>query len=217
MKRVLLAGVFVFVCGALTAAGAPTADLGDGLVLRSLNGGVVSVTFDLDEAGTPVYSVEYKGRTVVSRSALGLELKQGGPLSRGMRVDAVEFRTHDSTYPLAVGKASRARDRYYEMTVSLREQGGIFGFFDHLEQTADFEDTLVVDIAPGDGTVMPKAWAIWNSQLPEAIRDYDPTATPPIHDTNPATGQWRGEVPMPPVSHPLFGQDAVVVITVTPR
>ena len=49
--------------------------------------------------------------------------------------------------------------------ISVREKGGIFGFFDHLEQTADFEDTLIVDIAPGDGTVNPKAWAIWNSQL----------------------------------------------------
>ncbi|HJU54140.1 MAG TPA: glycoside hydrolase family 97 protein, partial [Pyrinomonadaceae bacterium] len=33
-------------------------------------------------------------------------------------------RTHDSTYTLAVGKASRARDRYNELTVSLREAAG---------------------------------------------------------------------------------------------
>jgi hypothetical protein len=101
--------------------------------------------------------------------------------------------------------------------ISLRETGGVFGFFDHLEQTADFEDTLVIDIAPGDGTSLPKAWATWNSALPGAIRDYDPTTGPPIRDTNPAAGEWAGEIPMPPVSHPLFGEEAVLVITVTPR
>jgi hypothetical protein len=101
--------------------------------------------------------------------------------------------------------------------ISLRETGGVFGFFDHLEQTADFEDTLVIDIAPGDGTSLPKAWATWNSALPGAIRDYDPTAGPPIRDTNPAAGEWAGEIPMPPVSHPLLGEEAVLVITVTPR
>ena len=101
--------------------------------------------------------------------------------------------------------------------ISVREKGGIFGFFDHLEQTADFEDTLIVDIAPGDGTVDQKAWAIWNSQLGGAIRDYDATERTPIPDSEPELGRWRGEVPMPRVAHSLLGPDAVLAITVTPR
>ncbi|GAA4410087.1 hypothetical protein GCM10023168_29410 [Fodinibacter luteus] len=101
--------------------------------------------------------------------------------------------------------------------LSVREKGGIFGFFDHLEQTADFEDTLVVDIAPGEGTTSPKAWATWNSQLAGAIRDYDATKGAPIPDSEPEIGRWRGEVPMPAVSHRLLGANAVLAITVTPR
>lgn len=121
MKRAFLVSVFVFVCGALTPSSAQT---GRGVERLRSPGGGVEVTFTLDASGSPAYSVTYKGRTIVSTSTLGLELKQGGPLSRGMEVETFSRRAHDSTYALVVGKASRARDRYRELTVSLRESAG---------------------------------------------------------------------------------------------
>ncbi|HEV7892907.1 MAG TPA: glycoside hydrolase family 97 protein [Pyrinomonadaceae bacterium] len=87
-------------------------------------GGNVEVGFSLDDSGAPAYSVKYKGRMVVVWSALGLVLKQGGPLQSGLELEGVTRRTHDSTYTLVVGKAARARDRYNELTVSLREDAG---------------------------------------------------------------------------------------------
>lgn len=121
MKRALLASVFLFACGALTPAWAQAERFS--ARLRSPGGGV-EVTFALRATGAPYYSVAYKGRTVVTPSSLGLDIRGGGPLYRGMEVEAVGRRARDSAYALAVGKASRARDRYRELTVSLRESGG---------------------------------------------------------------------------------------------
>lgn len=121
MKRLILAGVFLLACGAAKVAPAQIQQFD--AYLRS-PGGNVEVGFMLDDSGAAAYSVKYKGREVVVWSGLGLELKQGGLLGDGMEVEGVERRSHDSTYRLAVGKASRARDRYREMTVSLRDEGG---------------------------------------------------------------------------------------------
>lgn len=120
MKRAFLVSVFVLVCGALTPLSAQAERFSTRL--RSPGGGV-EVTFALRATGAPAYSVAYKGRTVVSPSSLGLDLRGGGPLYRGMEVETVGRRAHDSAYALVVGKASRARDRYRELTVSLRESG----------------------------------------------------------------------------------------------
>lgn len=100
--------------------------------------------------------------------------------------------------------------------ISLRERGGIFGFLDHLEATADFDDTLIVDIAPGDGQAAPRAWATWNSLIPGALRDWKPDGEP-LGDSEPATGVWRGRVKVPPTAHPILGAAAEITLSVTSR
>jgi alpha-glucosidase len=122
MKRAILASTLLLVCGALNAASAQAGRILQSV--RSLDGNVL-VTFSLDASGAPAYSVAYKGRTVVSPSTLGLELRQGGLLSRGMEMGAVSSRAYVSTYALAVGKTSRVRERYRELTISLRERSGM--------------------------------------------------------------------------------------------
>ena len=99
--------------------------------------------------------------------------------------------------------------------VSLREEGGHFGFSDHLEQTADFDDTLIVDIEPAGEQTPPRAWASWNSLIPGAIRDWQPHGDL-VDDTDPATGVWRGYVRVPPSIRPILGPDAGIALTVTP-
>ncbi|SFO58089.1 Alpha/beta hydrolase of unknown function [Geodermatophilus obscurus] len=100
--------------------------------------------------------------------------------------------------------------------ISIREQGGVFGFLEHLEQTADWEDTLVVDIAPGDGAAAPRAWVMWNSVIPGALRDWQPDG-PPLADLDPTPGRWHGRIPVPDTAQPILGPDAAVVLTVTGR
>ncbi len=89
---------------------------------------------------------------------------------------------------------------------------------DHLEQTEDWQDVLVVDIAPGQGGAIPQAWAVWNSSVPGAIRSWEPTLTDPLPDVDPDTvGRWVGEIALPNGAHRLLGPEATLRLTVTPR
>ncbi len=100
--------------------------------------------------------------------------------------------------------------------VSLRSRDHVLSFLDHLEQTADWADTLVVDIGPdADGRCV--TWARWSSQIPGAVRDWSSADEDPLEDLDPRPGRWRVEVPVPPGSRALLGPDAAVEITVTPR
>jgi hypothetical protein len=69
--------------------------------------------------------------------------------------------------------------------ISVRERDGVFSLQNHLEQTEDWQDVLIVDIAPATAEEPPRAWAKWNSALPMAIRDWRPDATP-VARTDPA-------------------------------
>lgn len=100
--------------------------------------------------------------------------------------------------------------------LSLRERGGVFGFFDHLEQTADWEDTLVVDVEPGNETSPPRAFATWNSIIPGALRDWQPDGDP-LPDLAHAPGVWRGRVRVPATARPILGENAAIVLTVRGR
>jgi len=100
--------------------------------------------------------------------------------------------------------------------ISIRERGGVFGFFDHLEQTADWEDTLIVDIQPGDGAVSPRAWATWNSTIRGPIRDWTPSGDP-LADLESAPGLWKGRIPLPDTARPILGEKAAVALTVIGR
>jgi pimeloyl-ACP methyl ester carboxylesterase len=98
--------------------------------------------------------------------------------------------------------------------LSLRQRRGVFQFFDHLEQGADFDDVLVVDVAHRDEDFA--AWADWNSQIPTALRDYQPSG-PPLTDEDPATGSWVATIALPDNARRFLGPDAAVRLSVTSR
>jgi len=102
--------------------------------------------------------------------------------------------------------------------LSVRQRDGLFSFLDHLEQTEDWQDILVVDIAPGEDGQLPRAWATWNSTIPMALRSWAPSPEQQLQDTAPQlTELWRGSIPLPPIAHQLLGEHARVQLTVTPR
>jgi alpha-glucosidase len=82
----------------------------------------VEITFALNADNAPVYSISYRNQTVIAASTLGLEFKQGGLLSKHMRVTGVRRDTRNETYRLVVGKTRQARDHYNEVVVSLEEE-----------------------------------------------------------------------------------------------
>ncbi|MFH9553369.1 esterase/lipase family protein [Streptomyces sp. NPDC017435] len=97
--------------------------------------------------------------------------------------------------------------------LSLRERGGILSFADHLEQTADFDDILVVDVGPAQTGL--GVWAVWNSDLPGAIWEHRPTGTP-CGDEAPGGDVWLAHVPLPKTAAPILGEEAGIRLTVTP-
>jgi pimeloyl-ACP methyl ester carboxylesterase len=100
--------------------------------------------------------------------------------------------------------------------ISVRERDGLFGFCDHLEQTADWEDTLVVDIEPGYGTSPPRAYATWNSEIRGALRDWKPRGELLPDEAN-APGVWTGRVRVPAIARPILGRNAAIVLTARER
>ncbi|MGW6789154.1 esterase/lipase family protein [Streptomyces chartreusis] len=100
--------------------------------------------------------------------------------------------------------------------ISLRETGGILNLFDHLEQSADFADTLVIDVGTPEGDPEVEGIrAAWNSEIEGAIRDHSAAATPRA-DEDPAPGRWVAHIPLPAIAASLVGPDARIRLVATP-
>ncbi|WP_432197744.1 esterase/lipase family protein [Streptomyces sp. bgisy027] len=97
--------------------------------------------------------------------------------------------------------------------ISLRERRGILHLGDHLEHSADFADTLVIDVGTPDGG--PGIWATWNSEIEGAIRDHR-VAGAPRADEDPTPGRWIAHIPLPDSAAPLVGGDARIRLEATP-
>jgi hypothetical protein len=101
--------------------------------------------------------------------------------------------------------------------LSLQRRGGFLSFVDHLEQTADWADVLVVDIQAT--SAQPHAWAVWHSSMSTAISQWapDPAKDAPLTDEDAAAGVWRARVPVPQNARGLLGPDAAITLEVRPR
>ncbi|MGA5816680.1 esterase/lipase family protein [Kitasatospora sp. NPDC094028] len=92
----------------------------------------------------------------------------------------------------------------------LAEEHGLLFWRDHLAETADWDDTLIVDV--GHDSDDPKGelqlWAAWNSQVPVAIADRYPISGSPLALDGDATASVR----LPPSAGRLLGADASLVL-----
>lgn len=98
--------------------------------------------------------------------------------------------------------------------LSLRERDGIFSFLDHLEQSADFDDTLVVDVEARDD--MLQAWVKWNSEIRGPLHAHRPSGDP-LRDQDPKAGVWEVRMPLPEVAREFLGREAAILLGVRPR
>jgi hypothetical protein len=115
---------------------------------------------------------------------------------------------------LLPGKREFARHALHLKVISLDQKGGIFGFGDHLEQIADWEDTLVVDVAVReDGLVEEVRWQ-WNSELPGRIADKE--VLDHKLEWQPASDDegWQPEVSLSSMGKRLLGDDAALALSV---
>ncbi|HEX8445578.1 MAG TPA: glycoside hydrolase family 97 protein [Sphingomonas sp.] len=106
---------------ALLATAAPA--LADDIHLRSPDQ-AVDIMIGQDHATRgPVYSVAFRGRTVIAPSPLGLAFERYTKLGPDMAVTGTKRAGADRRYRLIAGKTSTARDHYNELTLSLAETG----------------------------------------------------------------------------------------------
>ena len=74
------------------------------------------LTFALSvENGTPIYTIDYNGKTVIKPSSLGFELTDGSIIGRGMRLDSVAHSTFDETWVPVWGENDSIRNHYNQM------------------------------------------------------------------------------------------------------
>jgi hypothetical protein len=171
----------------------------NGLTLPAENGRVWQADVRLSIRGLPVLIHE---QTAAHHCPVNLSAQVNGhPASLG----SVPLVT---TYLLPGGR-DVCRYALHLKVSSLEERGGIFGFGDHLEQIADWEDTLVVDVSVDtDGTPRHVRWQ-WNSELSGRIADQKVLQ-------NTLDGDGKPTVPLPDAGKDLLGSHASVVLTVDP-
>ncbi|MCU1519555.1 MAG: hypothetical protein JWQ75_4276 [Pseudarthrobacter sp.] len=101
--------------------------------------------------------------------------------------------------------------------MSIKEREGRFAFDDHMEQTEDWQDALLVDIEPPAPGGLPRAWAAWTSTVPTALREWNPGDKDFLADTVDTPAFWRGRIDVPDFAKELLGANAGIRLTVTPR
>ena len=144
--------------------------------------------------------------------------KEGDPIDSPVPL-LTTFLSSKAPRPLVDGReVSRLRHALRLRLMSIQEREGHLLFDDHLEQTEDWQDTLVIDIEPPSPEhALPKAWAAWNSTIPTALRDWEPGDKERLKDTDVTPLRWQGRIDVPEAAQPLLGVNAGIRLTVTPR
>ncbi len=144
--------------------------------------------------------------------------KDGNPIDSPVPL-LTTFLSSRAPRPRVAGKeVPRLRHALKLRLMSIKERQGRFAFDDHMEQTEDWQDALLVDIEPpGPTGGLPRAWAAWTSTIPTAIRDWNPEDKDFLADTEATPRFWRGRIDVPEFCKDLLGANAGIRLTVTPR
>ncbi len=81
--------------------------------------GDIALTFDLASGGVPVYSIDYKGKTLVVPSRLGLKADET-VMADGFTIAGIDTVTVDRTWQPVWGEYSEVRDHFRELAVKLK-------------------------------------------------------------------------------------------------
>ena len=112
MKKLMLVCSALLICGIIHAAEVKSPD------------GMIVLTFTVKDCSGAkaclVYSVAYKGKTVIAESRLGLEMGKV-PIGEGMEVVKEMLGSNDSTWKPVYGERSSYRDNYNQLVVELKE------------------------------------------------------------------------------------------------
>lgn len=111
MKKLVFLLSFCLIVGGLSAQ-----------ELKSPNGRL-ELNFSVNQAGTPMYTLKYKEKTVINPSKLGLESFGDKPsFYDNFRVTNVDYSTFDETWEPVWGETKTIRNHYNEMAVTLNQK-----------------------------------------------------------------------------------------------
>src|SRR5205814_346955 len=86
--------------------------------LTSPNGNII-FSFKLSNK-TPVYSISFKGQTLVDNSAVSLNFDNGN-FEHNLRINKPVFKDTSEDYGLIAGKTKNVHSHYHEAVISLEE------------------------------------------------------------------------------------------------
>ncbi len=133
--------------------------------------------------------------------------------------EAHKLDTPDAPVPLVntfLLPVEPGRPRRYALDLAvygLREEGGLFSWGSHLEQVADWRDTLLVDVTTGDDGLIEAAVWQWNSTLAGPIADAKLTGRLTWSQASDFTAEapsWTASIDFPDVAGPILGERAQI-------
>ena len=111
--------------------------------------------------------------------------------------------------------ANRCRFALQLRVFRVLQKNGFFDFSRHLEQIADWDDTLIADIGyPDDAptTGEPQVWAAWNSAVSGVLAKNDPIQDKPLE-----LAGIGYEIQLPEMARAILGGGSTLCFTVTDR
>ena len=90
--------------------------------ITSPDGNLV-VNTALNTSGTPVYTVSYKGKTIIDTSAVGFEFEGQEFLGKNMIIEGATTSSKDETWEMPWGEQREVENNYNELKMSYSEQG----------------------------------------------------------------------------------------------
>ena len=83
--------------------------------------GNIKIHFQLTDDGTPIYTIDHKGKTVIDTSSVGFEFQNQAPLAKDFEIIGAVIKSYDETWEMPWGEQRKVANRYNELIVSLQE------------------------------------------------------------------------------------------------
>ena len=83
--------------------------------------GDFELSFSLTQQGTPVYALQYKGKTLIGQSELGFKIHAGSNLEKKFHIADEQTSTKDTVWHPVLGEEKDIRDHYNEYFVALKQ------------------------------------------------------------------------------------------------
>ena len=84
----------------------------------------ITLSVSMNANGTPVYSIAYKNKTIVSPSQLGFSLADDTNFHSGFEVIGSEISSFDQTWQPIWGEVKNIRNHYKQVTLHLKQKNG---------------------------------------------------------------------------------------------